>query len=263
MRKARKRTMRNRHIRQALIALATTLMLICTVTAAYANAPDDGQAAPLATVTGTTETPQAVSPTEPKDATETGETTEPVPLTPDGNLTLVDDASGDEATDKQFLTVITKGGNYFYIVIDRAGDTQNVHFLNLVDEADLLALIEGDAPTTSVAPTPTEPEQQPIQQTPPVESEEETGSLIEIPNLTGILALVVVAALAGAGVLFYVKVLRQKKSTKGTGEIGGLDLDDYDFGDKDDGLYGMPEVEHAEPDIGEPTDDEQDKEAEK
>jgi hypothetical protein len=174
----------------------------------------------------------------------------------------VDDASGDEATDKQFLTVITKSGNYFYIVIDRAGDTENVHFLNLVDEADLLALIEGDAPATSVTPTPTEPEQQPVQQV-PVESEEEASSLIEIPNLTGILALVVVAALAGAGVLFYFKVLRQKKGAKGTGEIGELDLDNYDFGDEGDALYGVPEVEHAEPDIGEPTDDEQDKEAEK
>jgi hypothetical protein len=264
MRKARKRTMRNRHKRQALIALATTLMLICTTAVmAYANAPDDADTAPLTTTTKPTETPQTATPTEPKDASETGETTEPVPLTPEGNLTLVDDIDGDEATDKQFLTVITKSGNYFYIVIDRAGDTENVHFLNLVDEADLLALIEGDAPTASATPTPTEPEQQPIQQTPPVESEEEANNLIEIPNLTGILALVVVAALAGAGVLFYFKVLRQKKSTKGTGEIGGLDLDDYDFGDGDDALYGVPEAGHTEPDINEPKDDEQDKEAEK
>jgi hypothetical protein len=254
--------MRTKRISHVLVALTTTLMLTCTgATAVYANASDDAKVAPLTAETEPTETPQTASPIEPKDTAEAGEATEPVPLTPDGNLTLVDNIDGDEAADKQFLTVITKNGNYFYIVIDRAGDTENVHFLNLVDEADLLALIEGDAPTTSATPTPTEPEQQPVQQTPPVESEEETGSLIEIPNLTGILALVVVAALAGAGVLFYIKVLRQKKSAKNTGEIG--DLNDYDFGDAEDALYGVPEAEHAEPDIDEPKDDGQDKEADR
>ena len=70
----------------------------------------------------------------------------PTALTPDGNLTLVDDVSGDQAEDKQFVTVISKNGNYFYLVIDRAGDRQNVYFLNLVDEEDLLALIEEDKP---------------------------------------------------------------------------------------------------------------------
>lgn len=71
-------------------------------------------------------------------------------LTPDGNLTLIDDilqsapyASVEEAAEnKQFITVQSKNGNYFYIVIDRSGDTENVYFLNLVDEADLMALME-------------------------------------------------------------------------------------------------------------------------
>ena len=71
-------------------------------------------------------------------------------LTPDGNLTLIDGilqsapyASVEEAAEnKQFITVQSKNGNYFYIVIDRSGDTENVYFLNLVDEADLMALME-------------------------------------------------------------------------------------------------------------------------
>ena len=74
------------------------------------------------------------------EETETSKT-DPAPLTPDGNLTLVDDISEEQAEDKQFVTLVSKNGNYFYLVIDRAGDKENVYFLNLVDEADLLALL--------------------------------------------------------------------------------------------------------------------------
>ena len=62
------------------------------------------------------------------------------PLTPDGNAALVDDFGGN----KQLITVTTKAGNYFYILIDRANEDKKtaVHFLNQVDEADLMALME-------------------------------------------------------------------------------------------------------------------------
>lgn len=62
-------------------------------------------------------------------------------LTPEGNLTLVDDTI-DKSTGKEFLTVVTKNGNYFYIIIDRDDNEKStVHFLNLVDERDLLELL--------------------------------------------------------------------------------------------------------------------------
>ena len=76
------------------------------------------------------------------------ETAEPQPLTPEGNMSLVDDIEGEAAEDKQFIVVKSKGGNYFYIIIDNAAEGENsVHFLNQVDEADLMAIIE-DGQTT-------------------------------------------------------------------------------------------------------------------
>lgn len=84
-------------------------------------------------------------------------------FTPSGNLTLIDDYYKIEGIDengnvasKQFLTLQSKNGNYFYLVIDRFGTTENVYFLNLVDESDLLALIDGEDSPSPVQCTCTE-----------------------------------------------------------------------------------------------------------
>ena len=68
-------------------------------------------------------------------------------LTPEGNLTLVDDyhTSYSDGSGQQFITLVSKSGATFYLVIDRnAKGQQTVHFMNLVDEADLLALMDED-----------------------------------------------------------------------------------------------------------------------
>ena len=79
---------------------------------------------------------------EPEPTIEPGEG-----FTEEGNL-LTRDLLYDEHTNKQFITVETKGGNTFYIVIDydkpvdEEGEQYHTYFLNMVDEADLLAALE-------------------------------------------------------------------------------------------------------------------------
>lgn len=79
-------------------------------------------------------------------------------LTPDGNLSLIDDIGSSTRSGKQFITVETKNGNVFYLIIDRDdGGEETVHFLNQVDEADLTALTEdGEKAETPIVCTCTE-----------------------------------------------------------------------------------------------------------
>lgn len=148
----------------------------------------------------------------------------PAPITPDGNLTLVDDINGEQANGKQFVTVQSKAGNYFYLIIDRDGDKENVYFLNLVDEADLLALIE--EPPVEETPKPTPP---PTEETkPPVEEkpQEEKSS-----KSMAILGLFLIVGLVGGGAFYYFKIMKPKQTSKGTSN-----LDEYDFDEDDEEL---------------------------
>lgn len=87
----------------------------------------------------------AQTPAEETETDDSGVIYDPQPLTPEGNMSLVDDIEGEAAEDKQFIVVQSRNGNYFYIVIDHAAEGENkVHFLNQVDEADLLAIIESE-----------------------------------------------------------------------------------------------------------------------
>ena len=50
-------------------------------------------------------------------------------MTPDGNLSLIDDIGSPTASGKQFITVETKNGNVFYLIIDRDDEgEETVHF---------------------------------------------------------------------------------------------------------------------------------------
>ncbi len=171
------------------------------------------------------------------------------PLTPDGNLELVDDVT-QESDGKQFITVQSKNDNTFYIVIDRDKDTDNVYFMNLVDEADLMALME-DGEVTLKCTCKTRCEAGNVDTTCPVcknnmtectgeEQEKETEAVteptVDEPEKTEnkgsaapILGLFLIVVLGAGGAVYYLKFKKPKTDTKGP-----VDLDDYDFGDEDD-----------------------------
>lgn len=203
------------------------------------------------------------------DATEDGKP--PFAFTPDGNLTLIDDflqieapATEDtEQIEKQFITVQSKNGNTFYIVIDRNGETENVYFLNLVDEADLMALMESEegetaAPTCSCTDkcvvgaintnceicrtnmsectgkeAVVEPEPEPAE--PAEEPDEEKKPF----NFLPIIILVIAGAAGGA--VYWFKFRKPKTKTS-----GNSDLDDYDFGEDDEDYDEETELDDAD-----------------
>lgn len=165
-----------------------------------------------------------------------------VPLTPDGNLTLVNDIEGQASEDKQFITVLTKAGNTFYIIIDRAADKDNVYFLNMVDEADLLALIEdkdGIVGNTTGGAVPTKPEPTTKPETEPTSASEANEP--DNSQSSPILPVLLVLLLAGGGALWFFKLRKPKQNVK-----GNTNLDEYDFDEADDETYEREGT--AEPD---------------
>jgi hypothetical protein len=168
-------------------------------------------------------------------------TPEPQPLTPTGNLTLVDDISGAQSEDKQFITVITKNGNYFYIIIDRADDKQNVHFLNLVDEADLLALLEDDKPAApaTITPAPVDPVTMPELEPEPAPEQRQN-------NTIGILLMVLVIAAVGGGAYYFFKVRKPKQPKS----AAISELDDFEFDPDEDEFDGADYDGGYDGDIG-------------
>ena len=143
------------------------------------------------------ELPEIVPPEEETPIEEYG------PLTPDGNMELVDDYGTLECGGKQFITVVTKSGNYFYIIIDRDDDgNENVHFLNMVDERDLLSLMEDEEVEeylASVAPKEEEPVKEPDPE--PVAVEPEPKKQTDFTPLLVALPIMGIGAIAGYFVL--------------------------------------------------------------
>ena len=149
-------------------------------------------------------------------------------LTPEGNLTLVDDyhTSYSDGSGQQFITLVSKSGNTFYLVIDRnAKGQQTVHFMNLVDEADLLALMEEDAADAYTAEkeaaAQAEQDRLKAEEDAKKATEAAAASGTETPKenkvtkiASGFLGVVVLIALASGGIFYAFTKQKQKKQAE-------------------------------------------------
>ena len=148
-------------------------------------------------------------------------------LTPEGNLTLVDDyhTNYSDGSGQQFITLVSKSGNTFYLVSDRnAKGQQTVHFMNLVDEADLLALMEEEAADayTAEKEAAAQAELDRLKAEEEAKKAEEEAATAEPPKenkitkyagaFLGIVALIALAA--GGGFYFYRQQMQKKKAEK-------------------------------------------------
>ncbi len=134
-------------------------------------------------------------------------------------------------TNKQFITVQSKNGETFYLVIDydkpidEAAELYETYFLNLVDERDLMAFLseeEVPTPTPEVIYVTPEPTKVPVVTATP-DSSSNTDSTPMMMLTVALLAAVVV----GGGVFAFmqVKAKNQKKP----------DFSEYSYEDEEDG----------------------------
>ena len=154
-------------------------------------------------------------------------------LTPEGNLTLVDDIASASSSDKQFITVVTKSGNYFFIIIDRAAETENVYFLNKVDEADLLSILEESGYEIATTPSPTPTSHLATE----VESIDDTD---DSKSNGGSLILVGVLVAAAVGVFVFLK--KRKSAQKPTPRMEDFEYDYDDDPDEEEPKEPKPPV---------------------
>ena len=233
-----------RKLAPLLCAAALTLSLALPAGAYYAS-NEDGTNEPGEPMTSISVTTEPVS--EPELPSLGG-------LTPDGNLALIDDILGgaffssEEVGDSQMqlVTVESKNGNVFYLVIDHS--TGDVYFLNLVDESDLLALLEDEgyevecdckvkcAPGEVNTDCPVcrtdlnectgeEPEPTPE----PSEAHEAEADDGEGFKVAALLPIALIIVLGAGGVYYIIKVSKRKPDTS-----GDTDLDDYEFPEDDE-----------------------------
>ena len=230
-----------------LFCAAALCLGLAVPAGAYYASNEDGNNEPGGPITSVAVTSEPVA--EPTLPTLGG-------LTPDGNLALIDDILGgayyssEDVGDSQiqFVTVESKNGNTFYLVIDHA--TGDVYFLNLVDEADLLALLEDEGyevecdcetrcqPGEVNTDCPVcrtdlnecvgeEPEPTPALTVAPMTEQvpEESGNF----NAAALLPIALIVILGTGGAYYFLRVRKRKPDTSGS-----TDLDEYDFPDDDD-----------------------------
>ena len=161
-----------------------------------------------------------------------------VPLGPgqpyknEGNMQTLD-MLYSASTNKQFITVQTRAGETYYMIIDydkpidAENDIYETYFLNLVDDRDLMSVVSEDeiqpTPTPQIVYVTPEPTQIP-QQTAPIVVEDD-GMLEMLPKI-----LLIGGVTAISGAIFW---MMKKKKEDAARNVPDFD-DEYEFEDEEE-----------------------------
>ena len=227
-----------------LLSMAMSVCLVCALSApAYAVVAEDVNASATTEVVVESTQPVSVLEEEPEQTvtaaepvTATEEETDSTPLTPDGNSNLQDDS---KSKNKEFITIQSKNGRYYYLVIDRDRADNNAYLLSQIDEGDLKEFLEEEEitePVTTIVEQPAE------------KSEEEEPKEDPKPTGNNSLTFLLLAAAAGGG-FYYFKVLKPKQEqNRGEREIESAEFpdDEVEREDMDDTRVIMTHTPYAE-----------------
>lgn len=154
------------------------------------------------------------------------------PYTSSGNMQTLD-VLYSAATNKQFITVQSRGGQTYYLVIDydKPIDEENeiyeTYFLNLVDDRDLMAVLSDEE--KEEVPTPT-PEIIYVTPEPTAVPEPTTEPEIKKDNSSSMMLLLVILLAGGGFALWFFKF----RSSGGKNQPAPImEYDDDDFYDDD------------------------------
>lgn len=183
-------------------------------------------------------TPEPVVTPEPEVRTEYVPIGPGQPFTSDGNMQTLD-VLYSAATNKQFITVQSRNGQTYYLVIDydKPIDEENelyeTYFLNLVDDRDLMSVLSEEevVPTPTpeiiyVTPEPTTPPQ-PTAAPTAVPEEKEKKSL-DVSSLLPLLLLLI----AGGGAAFY--FMKKKNNAPRSRMLDESSFDDEEEDEEDE-----------------------------
>ena len=227
--------MKKNKIRAALLTMAAAFFVTFTGSmTAYANVPDDvdtqsGDGVIVELVDDEEDTEDSVSENDAENIEDT--ISDNGILTPEGNLTLIDDVPEELTENLQYMTVQTRNGEYFYLIVDRSGKQNNVYFLNAVDEADLISILsEEDQELIDKLKASQEEE---VSTAPIIiedETEEEETVVEEPEKKNNPVAMLIVFGVVGAGIAgayYFFKIKPGKNQIQADDDLEFYDDEDY------------------------------------